>query len=382
MNEYMFQSPARILFGNGVVAKVGAEAARFGSHALVVTGKGSSARTGSLDAVLASLKAAGVAATLFAQVESDPSVATVSAGAELARKAGCDVIVALGGGSPLDAAKGIALLLTNGGKITDYETKAPEKDGTPIVAVPTTAGTGSEITRFSVITDTERKVKMLVQGAGLIPKVALLDPELTVTMPAHVTAGTGMDALTHAIEAYISSIATPLSDVHALEAIRLIGRNLIKAVHGPKNMEAREGMLRGQMHAGLAFGNASVALVHAMSRPLGALFGIPHGHANALLLPVVMDYNRGAAPERFRDIARALGENVDDLCLRDAARTAVLCVEELLEETGLENHLSAFGIKEQDIDRLASDAVVNGSCNFNPRRPDKEEIAALYSAVL
>jgi 1,3-propanediol dehydrogenase/alcohol dehydrogenase len=382
MKEYMFQSPARIHFGCGAVSKSGTEAARFGKSALVVTGQGSSGRTGSLDAVLASLKVAGVAATVYAQVESDPSVKTVEAGALLARENDCDVIVALGGGSPLDAAKGIAMLLTNGGKVTDYECKAPEKDGTPIIAVPTTAGTGSEITRFTVLTDTDRKVKMLIQGAGLIPKVALLDPKLTVSMPAHVTAGTGMDALTHAVEAYISSIATPMTDVHALEAIRLIGENLIKAVHGPENMQAREGMLRGQMHAGLAFGNASVALVHAMSRPLGALFGIPHGQANAMLLPVVMDYNRSAAQERFRDIARALGENVDDLSLRDAARTAVLAVEELLEETGLENRLSAFGVKESDIDRLASDAAVNGSCNFNPRKPDKEEIAALYAAVL
>ncbi|MEF2145508.1 MAG: iron-containing alcohol dehydrogenase [Desulfovibrionaceae bacterium] len=382
MSGYIFQSPSRIIFGSGVVSRTGEEAARFGSHALVVTGKGSSSRTGSLDNVLASLKAAGVEAVLFAQVESDPSVTTVEAGAALAREKKCDVIVALGGGSPLDAAKGIALLLTNPGGIVDYEFKAPEKDGLPIVAVPTTAGTGSEITRITVITDVDRKVKMPIMGAGLIPKVALLDPELTLSLPPHVTAATGMDALTHAIEAYISKLATPMSDLHALEAIRLIGANLIKAVNSPDNLAAREGMLRGQMHAGLAFGNSSVALVHAMSRPLGAHFGIAHGQANAMLLPVVMDFNRVAAPERFRDIAVALGEKIGDLSLRDAARTCVLSVEEIFEETGLEDHLSAFGVTEADIDRLAEDAAGNASAKVNPRQADKEDIAAMYAAVL
>lgn len=382
MSGYMFQIPARIVFGNGSISKVGEEAARFGNRALVVTGKSSSSRTGSLVTVLSALGAAGVSGVVFAQVESDPSVETVHSGVKLAREEKCNVIVALGGGSPLDAAKGISLLLSNGGDIRDFEFKIPEKDGMPIIAVPTTAGTGSEITRFTVITDTERKVKMLIQGAGLIPKVALLDPELTLSMPAHVTAATGMDALTHAIEAYVSKIATPLSDVHALEAIRLIGEHLVTAVTAPDNLTAREGMLRGQMQAGMAFGNASVGLVHSMSRPLGAHFGIPHGQGNAMLLPVVVDYNRLAAPERYRDIALALGEDVDGLTLRDAAKSAALALEDLFDDTGLERRLSAFGVKESDIDRLAADALASGSTKMNPRTPDKEAIAELYRTIL
>jgi len=382
MRTYIFQVPPRIIFGNGVVAQAGREAARFGRRALVVTGKNSSARTGSLDAVCASLQEADVAPVVFAQVESDPSVQTVQAGAELARKEQCDVIVGLGGGSPLDAAKGISLLLTHPGQLADYTTKPAENQGMPIISIPTTAGTASEITRFTVITDTERQIKMSLQGPALIPSVALLDPQLTLTMPGHVTAATGMDALTHAVEAYISKLATPMSDLHALEAIRLIGANLIKAVDSPDNLEARGAMLLGQMHAGIAFSNSSVALVHAMSRPMGALFGIPHGHANAMLLPLVMDFNRSAVPERYRDIAQALGEKVQDLSLRDAAKTTVLSIEELFEETGLEQHLSAFGVQDKDIERMARDAVETAVSAFNPRKPDLESVSAMYRALL
>jgi 1,3-propanediol dehydrogenase/alcohol dehydrogenase len=191
-----------------------------------------------------------------------------------------------------------------------------------------------------------------------------------------------MDALTHAVEAYISKLATPMSDLHALEAIRLIGANLIKAVDSPDNLEARGAMLLGQMHAGIAFSNSSVALVHAMSRPMGALFGIPHGHANAMLLPLVMDFNRSAVPERYRDIAQALGEKVQDLSLRDAAKTTVLSIEELFEETGLEQHLSAFGVQDKDIERMARDAVETAVSAFNPRKPDLESVSAMYRALL
>ncbi|SKA73767.1 alcohol dehydrogenase [Paucidesulfovibrio gracilis DSM 16080] len=382
MSTYIFQTPPRIIFGNGAVAQVGRETARLGSRALIVTGKSSSTRTGSLEAVTASLNEAGVHPVLFAEVESDPSIQTVEAGAALARENQCDVIVGLGGGSPLDAAKGIVLLLTHPGDIRDYTSQPADGPGMPLISIPTTAGTASEITRFTVITDTEQKIKMSLQGTALIPSVALLDPQLTVTMPQHVTAATGMDALTHAIEAYISKLATPMSDLHALEAIRLIGANLIKAVDSPDNMAAREAMLRGQMHAGLAFSNASVALVHSMSRPLGALFGIAHGQANAMLLPVVMDFNRSAAADRYRHIAEALGENVQELSARDAAKTTVLSVEELFEETGLEQHLSAYGVQEKDIARLAKDAMESASTAFNPRKADLESVAAIYHSLL
>ena len=382
MSVTYFQSPSRLVMGAGAVAQAGSEAVRFGTCALVVTGRGSSKKNGSLDKVTASLEAVGVKAVVYDQVPSDPDLPSVDNGVALAKAEGCDVIVALGGGSPLDAAKGISMMLANPGKIVDYEFKAPEKAGPAIIAVPTTAGTGSEITRFTVITDTERVVKMLMQGPGLIPTVSILDPELTLTMPASVTAATGMDALTHATEAYLSSLATPLTDIHALAAIRLIAGALVPATLNGNNVAARQDMLLGQMEAGYAFGNASVGLVHAMARPLGAHFGVPHGKANALLLAPVMAYNRPAAPERFARLAEAFGENAAGLSVREAGLKAVAAIETLFKETGLPARLSDYGIAEADLDRLTKDSAASGSCAFNPRVPDEKDIRAIFASVL
>lgn len=382
MSVAIFQSPGRIIYGPGAVEKIGPEAAAFGKRAFVVTGKNSAKKTGLLDQVTAILETAGLHVTVFPEVESDPSVDTVEKGVRIAREAGIDVIVALGGGSPLDAAKGISMMLTNPGVLTDYEGKQPALAGIPIIAVPTTAGTGSEVTRYTVITDTKRKVKMLIGSPHMIPRVAVLDPLLTVTMPPHVTAATGMDALTHAIEAYISKAAQPATDLQALSAIRLISQNLIKAVLNGDNLEARSQMQLGQMQAGLAFGNASVALVHAMSRPLGAYFGVPHGLANALLLPPVMAFNRPACPEKFRDIAIAMGEDVEGLPLREASYLAVGVLEQLFNETELPGSLQEVGVTGDSIPQLAQEASRSGSVLFNPRKPSLEEISALYLQIL
>lgn len=382
MTMQVFQTPERIVFGCGSIKTVGSEAAKFGTSALVVTGKSSAAKTGMLDKVADSLKEAGITPVIFAEVEQDPSVNTVNKGVDYAREKGCDVIVALGGGSPLDAAKAISLLITNKGTIQDYEGFQSQKPGMPVIAIPTTAGTASEVTRFTVITDTERKIKMLIGGEGIIPKVALLDPELTETMPAGVTAATGMDALTHAIEAYISRRSIFMTDIHALKAIELIGANLIKAVTDPENIEAREGMLMGQLQAGFAFSNSSVALVHSMSRPLGANFSIPHGKANAMLLAAVMEYNRLACPEKLKNVAVALGENVDGMSVREAASAAVKSLYTLFEETGLPDTLAEYGITEKDLSGLAEDALASGSTANNPRKPELEDVVAIYSSIL
>ncbi|WP_461210915.1 iron-containing alcohol dehydrogenase [Desulfocurvus sp. DL9XJH121] len=382
MSISLFQSPSRLVLGAGAVTRVGAEAARFGTKALVVTGRSSSKKSGALDKVLDSLKEAGVGVALYDKVPSDPDVPSVEAGVELAKAEGCDVIVALGGGSPLDASKGISMMLANPGAIVDYEFKSPGIDGPAIIAVPTTAGTGSEITRFTVITDTERTVKMLLQGPGLIPKVSVLDPELTMSMPPSVTAATGMDALTHATEAYLSSVGTPLTDIHALAAVRLIAGALVPATLNGGNVAAREQMLLGQMEAGYAFGNAATALVHAMARPLGAHFGVPHGKANAMLLATVMEYNRPSAPERFVELAKAFGENTEGLPVREAGELAVKAMAAIFRETDLPSRLSEFGIKESDLDKLTADAFASASCRVNPRIPTKEDIRTLYLAVL
>lgn len=382
MTMDVFQAPGRIIFGWNSVEQVGAEALKFGSRALLVTGRNSSRANGSLDAVRTSLQAAGVTATLFCEVDSDPCVQTITAGAARARECGADAIIALGGGSPLDAGKAIGLMALQDGTIVDYEKSSLLRPGLPVIAISTTAGTGSEVTKFVVITDTERKIKMLINSPFLIPQVAILDPRLTLSIPPTFTAGPGMDALTHAIEAFQSSLATPTTDIFALSAIRLIGGNLVKATLNGDNVSARTAMLLGQLHAGLAFGNASVALVHAMSRPLGAHFGIPHGQANAILLPWVMEYNRPACPEKFVRIAEALGGSVNSLPLKEASLFAVDAVRDIYAATGLPLTLSELGVSDAAIPTLARDASQSGSVLFNPRKPTLKEIERLYLACL
>lgn len=382
MSIQIFQAPERILFGWNSAEKIGEETRRFGSKALLVTGKNSSRANGALDTVVSSLTASGVEVTLFCEVESDPSVHTISTGTRLALATGAEVVVALGGGSPLDAGKAIGLMAANPGSIIEYEKVPPPLRGLPVVAVPTTAGTGSEVTKFVVISDTDRKVKMLINTPLLIPRVALLDPKFTMALPNAFTAGPGMDALTHAIEAYQSSLASPTTDIFALSAIRLISSNLVKATLNGANAEARTAMLLGQMHAGLSFGNASVALVHAMSRPLGAHYGIPHGQANAILLPWVMEFNRPACPEKFASIAEALSCTVQGLPMKEASLLAVTAVREIYADTGLPATLAELGIPAEGIPVLARDAFGSGSVLFNPRKPTLAEIETIYHSCL
>lgn len=381
MISSVFQSPGKIIYGQGTVKQIGEETKKYGKKIMIVTGKSSSKKTGALDKVIDSLKMENLQYVIFDKVESDPSVDTVELGTSIAKEEKIDVIVALGGGSPLDAAKGISIMLTNSGSIVDYEKKQPEVPGVPVVAVPTTAGTGSEVSKFIVITDTRRKVKMLIGGETLIPKVAILDGELTLMVPPDVTAATGMDALTHAIEAYISKKAQPATGVQALSAIKLISENLAKAVQNGENMDARNNMLFAQMQAGLAFSNASVALVHAMSRPLGAYFGVPHGLANAILLPRVMEYNRAACAEKFKDIAETMGENTSGLSIREASNLAVKAVKELYAETGLPVKLRDVGVKEEMIETLVKDAIKSGSALVNPRKASLEDLVDIYKSI-
>ena len=381
MSNFIFQTSKKIIYGEGTTGLVGKEAAGFGKTAMIITGKGSSKKTGALDKVIDSLKENLLEVIVFDKVESDPSVKTIRLGVEVAKANNIDVIIALGGGSPLDAAKAINMMITNDGDILDYEKKGPEKEGLPLIAVPTTAGTGSEVSKYVVITDTDRKIKMLIGGETLIPSVAILDPVLTVMMPPAVTAATGMDAITHAIEAFISKVSQPITEMYAISAIKLINENLIKAVLDGGNLEARQNMMIGQMYAGLAFSNASVALVHAMSRPLGAYFKVPHGLANAILLPSVMEFNRAACPEKFKLIAEAMGENTENLSLRDASLLAVKAVNKLFEETGLPRTLKEIGVEKEGIPKLAEDAIVSGSTNFNPRKPELSQLIAIYNKI-
>jgi 1,3-propanediol dehydrogenase/alcohol dehydrogenase len=380
MDYSVFQCPKKIIYGKNTVNVIGSEAAVFGNKAMIVTGKHSSKKTGALDKVYDSLKNQRVDPVIFNKVESDPSVFTVREGVKVGKEEKVDFIVALGGGSAMDAAKAISMVIGNGGDILDYEKTQPKTYGIPIIAVPTTAGTGSEVSKFSIITDTERKIKMLISSNFIIPEIAILDPLLTMMMPPQVTAATGMDAFTHAIEAYISKAAQPMSDTFAIKAIKIISSNISRSVL-KGDIEAREKMLLGQMYAGLAFSNASTALVHSMSRPLGAYYKVPHGMANAILLTEVMKFNRASCAEKFKVIAEAMGENVEGKSVREASLIAVDTIRSIFLDTGLPVSLKEVGVDKNNFRKMAEDAMESKTTALNPRKPTVEQLVEIYEKI-
>lgn len=380
-----FRLPPVVQVGPGTIENLGEEAARLGKRALLVTDKNVRA-AGQVDRAVASLEAAGVSYVIFDGVDHEPEDTFVDAGLKVYRESECDMTVAVGGGSPIDTAKAVAVMATNEGPITAYmgANKIPVEPA-PIIACPTTAGTGSEITRNTIITDTKNDVKMLIASTRIIPRVAIVDPLLTLTVPAAVTAPTGIDALTHAIEAYVSKRATPVTDPLALEAIRIIGKYLRRSWANPDDLEARQQCMYAATIAGMAFSNSSVALVHGMARPLGALFHVTHGVSNAMLLPVVNAWSLIGAPERYAKVAEALGENVAGLTPVAAAKVGVEAVRQLCLDVRIPS-VQSLGIDEgrfrEVMSKMATDALASGSPNNNPRVASKDEIVELYQSLL
>jgi len=340
---------------------------------------------GRVETLQGSLNAAGIASRVFDGTVPDPTVASIEAGLAFLREGDHDCVVGFGGGSPLDSAKAIAMLARHGGAMADY--KAPhvqDEPGLPVIAIPTTAGTGSEATRVTVITDETTDEKMMCPGLAYLPVAALVDYELTFTKPRRLTADTGIDSLTHAIEAYVSKRASPFTDGMALLAMRAIAPNLRRACDDPDDREAREALMLGATQAGIAFTNASVALVHGMSRPIGAHFHVPHGLSNAMLLPTVTAWSAPAALARYAECARAMG-------VADAREGDQGAVARLLEELGALNRdlgvpgPAAWGIDaarwQRLIPTMCEQAIASGSPANNPRVPDAVEMAELYARV-
>jgi len=331
------------------------------------------------------LEEAGIASQCFADTLPEPTAASIRAGVEMVRQGDFDSIVALGGGSPIDSAKAIGILGKFGGEMRDYRfPRDVSEAGLPLIAIPTTAGTGSEATRFTIITDETSDEKMLCAGLGFMPIAALIDYELTLSLPPRVTADTGIDALTHAIEAYVSRKASLYSDSQALEAMRLLAPNLRTAFHEPGNRAAREAMMLGATLAGIAFSNASVALVHGMSRPIGAFFHVPHGLSNAMLLPAITAFSIPAAPERYADCARAMGvaAQTDGVeVANDKLLAELRAINQELKVPSPEQ----FGIARERFFELratmARQALASGSPGNNPRVPTEAEIIDLYETV-
>ncbi|MDH4580655.1 iron-containing alcohol dehydrogenase [Pseudomonas sp. BN415] len=331
------------------------------------------------------LAASGLKADIFADTVPEPTVASIQAGVAMARNGDYDSIIALGGGSPIDSAKAIGILAKLGGEMRDYKfPRNVTETGLPIIAVPTTAGTGSEVTRFTIITDEQNDEKMLCVGIGFMPVAALVDYSLTLSLPPRVTADTGLDALTHAIEAYVSQKANLYSDSQALAAMRLIGPNLRRAYHDGSDKAAREAMMLGSTLAGVAFSSASVALVHGMSRPIGAFFHVPHGLSNAMLLPSITAFSIPAAAERYADCARAMGVATEQDSAEKANAKLLTELQALNDELQVPTP-AQFGIDRERFFQLmptmAQQALASGSPGNNPRVPTVEQMVELYSSL-
>ncbi|WP_318452465.1 iron-containing alcohol dehydrogenase [Photobacterium leiognathi] len=377
--------PKLIEIGGGALSKLPSVLKSLDvNYPLIVTDK-MMVDLGYADKILQQLETAKFTAGLFDSVIPEPTVKSIMPGVEVAKFGNYDSIVALGGGSPIDSAKAIAILAKHGGKMSDY--KVPNRvnqAGIPVIAIPTTAGTGSECTCFTVITDDISNEKMLCAGAGLMPAAAIVDYELTLTLPARNTADTGIDALTHAIESYVSKKANLFSDSQALSAMRLIAPNLRMAFNDGNDHKAREAIMVGATLAGIAFSNSSVALVHGMSRPIGAAFHVPHGLSNAMLLPKITEFSISAAPKKYANCARAMGV-ASELDNDDIANTKL--VNELLAINKDLNvpSLQEFGVKSEVfnamLSTMAEQALASGSPSNNPLVPNSDQIIDLYKQV-
>ncbi len=383
---HRFDCAATILHGGGSRHQLGSLTKELGgSRALVVTDPGVVA-LGYVDEIVASLKAAGIEACIFSDVQPDPTKQNVLDGLAVLQAEGCDLVVALGGGSPIDTAKVIAVLPNNPADMATFagRHKIPHA-GVPLIAIPTTAGTGSELTKVAVITDTDRDVKMMMLSAPLQPRAAIQDFELTMTMPPALTAAVGVDTFTHGLEAYVSRKANAMSDPLALSCISLVAQFLRRAYADPGDREAREAMMVASGQGGMAFSNSSVCLVHGMSRPIGAVFHVPHGLSNAMLLPTVTRFSVGGAPQRYAEAARALG--ITDREHNDTYACDALC--DWLET--LNRDLKIMRLSEwkhadaekfaQNKAKMAQDAIDSGSPANNPKVPSVEEIVQLYEKV-
>lgn len=378
-------SPRTILVGGGTVLRVAEVLASHGlARPLVVTDPWM-VSSGTVERALAPLRAAGLAPAVFSDTVPDPTDTVIEAGVAVFAEGRYDCIIGFGGGSPMDTAKAIAILAAVGGHIRSQKAPhAADRAACPVICIPTTAGTGSEATRFTVITDTANDEKMLIAGLGALPLAAIVDYELTLTVPPRTTADTAIDSFSHALEAYVSKRANPVSDMYGERAMRLIGPNLRTVYTQPGDLAAREAMMLGATLAGLAFSNASVALVHGMSRPIGAHFHVPHGLSNAMLLPAVTRFGLSAALPRYAQAARCMGVALDS----DADQVAGAKLIEELEALNAELDVPRPGAWGIDADRwnallpvMAAQALASGSPANNPAVPTAEEIIALYQDV-
>lgn len=371
IKSFAFELPTKLEYGIGISKNLSPYLKDMGAEKILLVTDQGIVKSGMLDSIEKQLASAGMDWVRFSDVEPNPKDYNVEAGAALAKKEGCDSIMALGGGSPIDCAKAISIVAVQGRSCRYYEDRSRiGSDVLPIIAVPTTAGTGSEITFGSVITDTKEKFKFTIKSPIIGPRIAILDPELTVSMPKSLTASTGMDALTHAIEGYTALNSEPIGDAIALHAVELISKYLKRAYDDGNDVEARAGMLVGSTMAGIAFSHSDVAAVHCIAEALGAKYDAPHGVCNAVVLAPMMEYNMNYCRARYSRIARSMGLSFSSE--EEGASKAVKAVKALAEAVELPSFRS-LGIKEEDMEELAAKSAKNGSNRDNPRPMEKED---------
>lgn len=325
----------------------------------------------------------GVDSVIYDGTQPNPTVGNVNAGLEILKKENCDFVISFGGGSPHDCGKGIALVASNGGSIRDYEgVDMSKKPQLPLVAINTTAGTASEMTRFCIITDEERHIKMAIVDKHTTPILSVNDPLLMLDMPKSLTAATGMDALTHAVEAYVSTIATPITDACAQKAIELISEYLRTAVENGKDEKARDMMAYAEFLAGMAFNNASLGYVHAMAHQLGGFYDLPHGVCNAILLPHVQEYNAQVSANKLKDVAKFMGVDVSNMTDEEGSKAAIEAIKKLSVDIGIPSGIKELGAKEEDFDTLAGNALKDACGLTNPKQATHEEIVNIFKNAI
>lgn len=382
-NTYKFFMPPVSVMGTDSLKDAGKDIVNLGfKKALIVTDK-ILVDIKLVDKLTNVLTEVGVEYVIFDGTQPNPTVTNVEDGLKLVKENNCDFVISFGGGSPHDCAKGIALVASNGGSIKDYEgVDMSAKPQLPLVAINTTAGTASEMTRFCIITDEARHIKMAIVDKNTTPIMAVNDPLLMLDMPKSLTAATGMDALTHAVEAYVSTIATPITDACALKAVELVSGYLRKAVENGQDEEARDMMAYAEFLAGMAFNNASLGYVHAMAHQLGGFYDLPHGVCNAVLLPHVQKYNALVVPARLKDIAKAMGVNIEGLSDEEGANKALEAIKTLSKDIGIPSGLKELGAKEEDLKTLSQNALKD-ACGFtNPKQATLEEIIGIYTEAM
>jgi len=372
-----------LLFGVGALKTVGRYVNNLGARkVLVVTDPGVMA-AGWTDKVLASLEEQKIPHTVFSQVTPNPRTDEVIKGADFYKQEGCDVIVSVGGGSPTDCAKGIGIVSTNKKHILEFEgVDQITVPIPPLICIPTTGGTSADVSQFAIITDREKMTKIAIISKAVVPDVSLIDPTTLTTMDPYLTACTGIDALVHAIEAFVSTGNSPITDVHALEAIRLISWNLLESIKHPDDIALRSKVMRGSLEAGLAFSNASLGAVHAMAHSLGGLLDLPHGECNAVLLDHVMAFNLRSSPERYLRIATEMRLDLRGMSIRDAGKAVIDEVRRLKREAGIYRALAKLGVSNPDIPYLASNAMKDACMVTNPVRPNQRDVEVIYEEAL